>query len=181
MKLFPFVGALILSIAPVQASPAFKEITKACKTSKETNNACDTMAIHFSTATLYELLCSYEHDTGETPELLSGKPRVFAKKESGTQIAKVAFNTAIEKVKKTYPNCSVKFFLSYRLLQEFADGVEPTTDALEERCSNPLSQSGRNDTFEGAPLGVPENLSNRRTCNCPNYALLQHLLSCGIK
>ena len=110
LRTVPLIGALLISATPVQASKAFREITKPCNSLEEIRNACDAMAIHFSAVAHFTYLCSYELDTGETPENLTKKPRLHAKTESGAQTAIVAFNTAIEKVKKDYPNCSVKPF-----------------------------------------------------------------------
>ena len=49
-----------------------------------------------------------EQASNETPEALSQQPKLHAKTERAKEIAKVAFNTAIEKVKRGYPKCSVK-------------------------------------------------------------------------
>ena len=106
---FVSLGLLLIGSAPpVQASQAFKEITKPCKTSEEINNACAAQAIHFSAVAHYTYLCRYEQDSGVTPEVFSEKPMVHGKTKRSKEIAKVAFNTAIEKVKKAHPNCSVK-------------------------------------------------------------------------
>ena len=99
---------LVGTTQPVQASQAFKEVTKACKTSEETKDACDAVAIHFSALAHYTYLCRYEQDSGVTPEVFSEKPRLHAKTERGAKSAIIAFNSAIEKVKKSYPKCSVK-------------------------------------------------------------------------
>ena len=108
---FVSLGVLLVGSAPqAQASQAFKEVTKPCKTSEEINNACDAMAIHFSAVATYTLLCRHEQASGATPEVFSEKPRLHAKTERGAKIAIVAYNTAIEKVKNTHPNCSVKPF-----------------------------------------------------------------------
>ena len=66
------------------------------------------MAIHFSTVDHYMYLCGLEQVSGEPPKIFSEQPRVHGKTERGKQIAKVAFNTVIEKAKKSHPNCSVK-------------------------------------------------------------------------
>ena len=102
------IGALLLSASPVQASQTFKEITRPCKASEKTNNACDAMAIHFSAITTYSFLCRVEQASKETPEALNQKPKVHGKTERRKEVAKIAFNAAIEKVKRSYPNCSVK-------------------------------------------------------------------------
>ena len=104
----PLIGALLLSASPVQASQTFKEITQPCKTSEKTNNACDAMAIHFSAIATYSFLCRVEQASKETPEALNQKPKVHGKTERRKEVAKIAFNAAIEKVKRSYPNCSVK-------------------------------------------------------------------------
>jgi len=106
---FVSLGLLLIGSAqPVQASQAFREITKPCETSEEIKNACDAMAIHFSAIATYTILCRIEQDSGVTPEVFSEKPRLHAKTERGAKTAIVAYNTAIEKVKKAHPNCSVK-------------------------------------------------------------------------
>ena len=104
----PLIGALLLSASPVQASQTFKEITRPCKASEKTNNACDAMAIHFSAIATYSFLCRVEQASKETPEALNQKPKVHGKTERKKEVAKIAFNAAIEKVKRGYPNCSVK-------------------------------------------------------------------------
>ena len=108
LRTVPLIGALLLSVSPVHASKTFKEITQPCKASEETKNACDAMAIHFSAIATYTFLCRVEQASNETPEALSQQPKLHAKTERAKEIAKVAFNTAIEKVKRGYPNCSVK-------------------------------------------------------------------------
>ena len=108
LRTIPLIGALLLSASPVQASKTFKEITKPCKASEETANACDAMAIHFAAEAVYYNLCGVEYETKVTPELLTEKPQIRAKTESGKEAAKIAFNSAIKKVKNKYPNCSVK-------------------------------------------------------------------------
>ena len=106
---FVSLGLLLAgSTPPVQASQTFKEITQPCKASEEANNACDAMAIHFSAVAYYSYLCRLEQASGVTPEILSEQPRVHGKTEHRKQIAKIAFNTAIGKIKKSYPNCSAK-------------------------------------------------------------------------
>jgi len=107
-RLIPLIGALLLSASPVQASQTFKEITRPCKASEKTNNACDAMAIHFSAIATYSFLCRVEQASKETPEALNQKPKVHGKTERKKEVAKIAFNAAIEKVKRSYPNCSVK-------------------------------------------------------------------------
>ena len=69
------------------------------------------MAIHFSAIATYTFLCRVEQASNETPEALSQQPKLHAKTERAKEIAKAAFNTAIEKVKRGYPNCSVKKYL----------------------------------------------------------------------
>jgi len=110
LRTVPLIGASLLSASPVQASKTFKEIIQPCKASEETANACDAMAIHFSAEAIYYNLCGVEHETKVTPELLSEKPQLHAKTESGKEAATIAFNSAIKKVKSKYPNCSVKYF-----------------------------------------------------------------------
>ena len=106
---FVSLGVLLVGSAPpVQASQAYKEVTKACKTSEETKDACDAVAIHHSALASFTLLCRAEQASGVTSELLTKKPRLHAKTERGAKGAIIAFNSAIEKVKKSYPNCSVK-------------------------------------------------------------------------
>ena len=109
LRTVPLIGALLLSASPVQASKTFKEIIQPCKASEETANACDAMAIHFSAEAIYYNLCGVEHETKVTPELLKEKPQLHAKTKSGAEAAKIAYNSAIKKVKSRYPNCSVKY------------------------------------------------------------------------
>ena len=102
------IGALLLSTSTVYASQTFKEITQPCKASEETNNACDAIAIHFSALAHYSYFCGLEQANKVKPEIFFEQPRIHGKTERGKETAKVAFNTAIEKIKKSYPRCSVK-------------------------------------------------------------------------
>ena len=109
LKTVPLIGALLLSASPAQASKTFKEIIQPCKASEEMTNACDAMAIHFSAEAIFYNYCGVEHETKVTPELLKEKPQLHAKTKSGAEAAKIAYNSAIKKVKSRYPNCSVKY------------------------------------------------------------------------
>ena len=66
------------------------------------------MAIHFSALSFYSYLCSLEQAGQTTPEIFSEQPRIHGKTERSKQIGKVAFNTAITKIKDRYPNRPVK-------------------------------------------------------------------------
>ena len=104
----PLIGALLLSASPVQASETFKEITQPCKASDEAENACDAMAIHFSAITYYSFLCMLKQAGKTTPEMFNEQAKASGKTERRKADAKVAFNTAVKKVKNKYPNCPIK-------------------------------------------------------------------------
>ena len=108
LRTVPLIGALLLASSTVQASQTFEEITQPCKASEETKNACDSMALHFSVIAIKSYLCWEEQETKVTPELLTEEPKLPARIERKREIAKIAYNTAIEKVKIDYPKCSVK-------------------------------------------------------------------------
>ena len=110
MKPLPFIGALLLSSAPVHASRTFEEIIQPCNTSEEAGNACDAMAIHFSAISYYTYPCRLEEAGKTTPEVFSGKVKLVAETKTEKENAKVAYNTAIKKVKNRFPNCPVKPF-----------------------------------------------------------------------
>jgi len=77
----PLIGALLISASPVQASKTFEQITQPCKASEEANNACDAMAIHFSSLSFYSYLCRLEQAGQSTPEIFSEQPRIHGKTE----------------------------------------------------------------------------------------------------
>ncbi|WP_232199901.1 hypothetical protein, partial [Synechococcus sp. CC9616] len=74
MKLFPLLGALLLSTAPVRASKTSEEITKPCETSEAAREACLASGFFFAALSGYTLLCDLR-DTGEIT------PKVFARRE----------------------------------------------------------------------------------------------------
>ena len=60
MKLFPLLGALLLSTAPVQAFETFEELDKACGTSEEIDNLCLGVADFYASGIAANLLCDLE-------------------------------------------------------------------------------------------------------------------------
>ena len=74
MKLFRFIGALILSAAPVRAFIAFEEATKSCEASARMGNACYGNGI-FSALTTYMLLCALSEDGLMTREAFAEASR----------------------------------------------------------------------------------------------------------
>tara|TARA_Y100000589_G_scaffold39216_1_gene32873 strand:+ start:498 stop:833 length:336 start_codon:yes stop_codon:yes gene_type:complete len=109
MKLPILLGALIISASPVQASETFKQITQPCKESEEAQNACDAMAIHFGTMSYFSHLCRLEQFGKVTPEMFPGNPKIAGKTERGKETGKVAFNSAVRKIKNEFPNCPIKY------------------------------------------------------------------------
>ena len=109
MRLSTLLGALIISASPVQASETFKQITQPCKESEEAQNACDAMAIHFGTMSIYSYLCRLEKFGKVTPEMFPSNPKVSGKTERGKEAGKVAFNSAVRKIKNEFPNCPIKY------------------------------------------------------------------------
>ena len=75
MKLFRFIGALILSAAPVRAFIAFEEATKSCEASARMGNACYGNGIYFSALTTYMLLCALSEDGLMTREAFAEASR----------------------------------------------------------------------------------------------------------
>ena len=107
MKLFPLIGALLISAVPVQASKTPEEITKPCGASDAAMEACLGSGLYFSALSGYTLLCDLR-DRGEIT------PQVFAEREKISRSAaqkpfeKVMWNEGLKSVLEDYPNCPIK-------------------------------------------------------------------------
>ena len=108
MKYLQLLGALLISASPVHSSETFKQITQPCKASEETQNACDAMAIHFGTMSFYSHLCRLEQAGKATSEMFPSNPKVSGKTERSKVTGKVAFNSAVAKIRNEFPNCPIQ-------------------------------------------------------------------------
>ena len=108
MKYLPVLGALFISALPVQASKTFKQIIQPCKSSEETQSACDAMAIHFGTMSYFSHLCRLDHVGKATPEMFPRNPKIAGETERSKEIGKIAYNSAINKIKNEFPNCPIE-------------------------------------------------------------------------
>jgi len=107
MKLLPLVGALILSVAPVQASKTPGGLMKPCETSDAAMEACLAAGLYMTSAAINTLLCDLRKNGEITPE-------VFAKREKQSntkitkEIQKAAWNEGLKMVQKSHPFCPIK-------------------------------------------------------------------------
>jgi hypothetical protein len=68
MKLFPLLGALFLSTAPVQAFETSEELMRACLSTDEMKNVCEVAGDFASAAAIVSTLCSLEEKGRITKE-----------------------------------------------------------------------------------------------------------------
>ena len=107
MKLLPFIGSLLISTAPVQASKTFDEITEPCRTSEAAVEACFGTGLYYYAWSWLILLCDLR-DTGEIT------PKVFAKREEQLrdvlrkEFEDIMWNEGVKTVLEDYPNCPIK-------------------------------------------------------------------------
>ena len=107
MKLIPLIGTLLISIAPVQASPTPEEIKKTCEASEKVLDACFGTGVYMSSITGFTLLCMLK-EAGEIT------PKIFAETEkrlgNGPEkdYEKVMWNEGMKIVLEEYPNCPLK-------------------------------------------------------------------------
>ena len=109
MKLFPLIGALLISAAPIQAVETWEEIDKACEASHEALTVCIGVAGRFSAEVGFSILCRLRRDGAITAEVFNaeyGKINAYGPMFEG--ISKVSWNSGIEEVLEDYPNCPIK-------------------------------------------------------------------------
>ena len=104
MKLLTFIGALLISAAPVQAYETWEEFDKACTASEETIALCQA-AIQYSAFTYISgLLCSLEHDGLLTTEQLTEWWDTNGLDPENNAFLKDAINQGVT----PSPNCHIK-------------------------------------------------------------------------
>ena len=107
MKLFPLLGALLLSTAPVQAFETYEELDKACLATEETTNLCEGAANYVSSSMVAYLLCdSEEKGILTTEELFLSWDKV--NKIMTENNASPMWNAGAENMLESFPKCSLK-------------------------------------------------------------------------
>ena len=101
MKLLTFVGALILSAAPVQAFEKFGELNKTRNASEENFDLCDGTGDFVGAAAWVSLLCTLEAKGRITKE---NSVLTLDEFDGGKPLT----NEAVEIILKDYPECSIK-------------------------------------------------------------------------
>ena len=108
MKLFPFIGALILSTAPVLAYETMEEVDKACEASREALGMCIGVAGHFSAIAGFSILCRLRDNGSITSDVFNTEYSKLNTEGPIFDFARVFWNSGIEKVLENYPNCPIK-------------------------------------------------------------------------
>ena len=109
MKLLPLIGALLISLVPVQASQTPEELTKPCDASKETFEACLATGTIASSYSYYKDRCElWKAGVVIPPEIwddifLSPGSFIFDEDED-----KAMINIGIKSALKYIPNCPIK-------------------------------------------------------------------------
>ena len=107
MKLFPLIGSLLISAAPVQAFETYEELDKACLATEETTNLCEGAGDYVSSSMVAYLLCDLE-EKGilATEKLLLSWDKL---KEVWTFNSRnPMWNVGAEKLLENFPECSLK-------------------------------------------------------------------------
>ncbi|RPF84010.1 MAG: hypothetical protein CBB80_002865 [Synechococcus sp. TMED20] len=107
MKLFPLIGSLLISAAPVQAFETFEELDKTCQATDEINNLCQQASIYGAAGMAAYLLCDLE-EKGilATEKLLLSWDNL---KEFWTFNSRnPMWNVGAEKLLENFPECSLK-------------------------------------------------------------------------
>ncbi|WP_156918723.1 hypothetical protein [Synechococcus sp. CC9616] len=105
MKLFPLLGALLLSTAPVQAFETWEELSNVCLSTDEIVNICTGVGDFVGAATMVSLLCTLEAKGSLTKEkLVLYWDDWYEWNYRGRPLS----NEAVEKGLKAFPGCSLK-------------------------------------------------------------------------
>ena len=107
MKLFPLLGALFLSAAPVQAFETFEELDKTCQATEELTNLCQQVSIYGAAVMAATLLCDLEVKgilTKENLVLTWDKWNKVMNGYSGSPM----WNAGAEKTLENFTECSLK-------------------------------------------------------------------------
>ena len=109
MKLFPLLGALLLSSTPVQAFETNEELFEACNASEENTTLCRGADDFKGAIMAANLLCDLEEKGRLAKENLvlswdEWTPIVDGNNGSGSPM----LNWAVETILTNYPECSLK-------------------------------------------------------------------------
>lgn len=107
MKLIPLIGALILSVAPVQAYETWEELQDACAATKEISAICQGVADYVGSGMAVLTLCEFDRDGLISAEDIIRNWESISRgfgTESALAIAGIKFAL------KRYLNCPIKPF-----------------------------------------------------------------------
>ena len=107
MKVFPLLGALLISATPVQASKTPGELMKPCETSKAAMEACLAAGFYMSSAGINTLLCDLRKNGDITPEVFAVRERL-SKRSLRKEYEKAAWNEGLKIVQKSHPICTIE-------------------------------------------------------------------------
>ena len=109
MKLFPLLGALLLSTAPVQAIETSEELMRACLSTDEMKNVCEVAGDFASAAAIVSTLCSLEEKGRITKEnaVLTWDEWKDVSAFYGDGL-KPMWNEGAEYMLENFPECSLK-------------------------------------------------------------------------
>ena len=111
MKLLPIIGALLLSVAPVQAFETLDELDSACGASEEAFKLCTGLVSRTAARVVFGYLCKLREEGVITPEEFTAE---YNKEAGGPKSAtefkwvKAMWNSGIKRVLEDYPDCPIK-------------------------------------------------------------------------
>ena len=109
MKLFPLIGALLLSAAPVQAFETLEDLDNACGASEEAFKLCTGLVSRTAARVAFGYLCKLREEGVITPEKFAAEYNKEAGgPKSATEFMKAMWNSGIKEVLEDYPNCPIK-------------------------------------------------------------------------
>ena len=107
LRLFPLIGALLLSSTPVQAFETFEEIVKPCEASEKNMEACFASGVYFASLTALLIYCRQREAGDITEKTFTEVTRDLAGSIT-EEIEKRAWNQAVKELPDSYPNCPIK-------------------------------------------------------------------------
>ena len=108
MKLFPLIGTLLFSAAPVQAFETYDEYVNACISSEENTKLCEGSAEWHSAVFVTNTLCKLERRGFLTAEEVTG---YWEKVELDLDVNPqrgALFKEGVNDVLRFHPTCSIK-------------------------------------------------------------------------